>query len=132
MRAGVVERVRGADALARLASLAANGGALGSTRIFSSDAALEEAAKTAASYAVDGLMMTPVAFTQGGFARFESGDAQRTVSIGWGGAGGQLVRFVPELDLAIAYVTNTLGARMAMNDPRGLMLLDAAVASARR
>ena len=121
----------GADALARLASLAANGGTLGSTRIFSSGRALEEAADTAESYAVDGLMLTPVAFTQGGFARFESDDAQRTVSIGWGGAGGQLVRFVPELDLAIAYVTNTLGARMAMNDPRGLTLLDAAVASAR-
>ena len=59
-------------------------------------------------------------------------DADHTVSIGWGGAGGQMVRFVPELDLAIAYVTNTLGSRMAMNDPRGLMLLDAAVACARR
>ena len=121
-----------ADALARLAALVASGGALGSTRIFSSDGALEEAAAIADAYAVDGLMLTPVAFTQGGFARFESADRERTVSIGWGGAGGQLVRFVPELDLAIGYVTNTLGARMAMNDPRGLMLLDAAVASARR
>ena len=37
-----------------------------------------------------------------------------------------MVRFVPELDLAIAYVTNTLGSRMAMNDPRGLELLAAA------
>jgi CubicO group peptidase (beta-lactamase class C family) len=120
-----------ADALARLAALAAGGGALGGVRVFSSDRALREASETAESYAVDGLMGTPVAFTQGGFARFESPDAHRTVSIGWGGAGGQLVRFVPELDLAIAYVTNTLGSRMAMNDPRGLMLLDAAVASAR-
>jgi CubicO group peptidase (beta-lactamase class C family) len=92
---------------------------------------LSEASETAETYAVDGLMGTPVAFTQGGFARFEGTDTHRTVSIGWGGAGGQLVRFVPELDLAIAYVTNTLGSRMAMNDPRGLMLLDAAVASAR-
>ena len=30
-----------------------------------------------------------------------------------------------ELDLAIAYVTNTLGSRMAMHDPRGLALLAA-------
>ena len=72
-------------------------------------------------------MLTPVAFTQGGFARFVAGDAQGTVSVGWGGAGGQLVRFVPELDLAIGYVTNTLGSRMAMNDPRGLELLGVAV-----
>jgi len=43
-----------------------------------------------------------------------------------------MVRFVPELGLAIAYVTNTLGSRMAMNDPRGLTLLAAAVACARR
>jgi CubicO group peptidase (beta-lactamase class C family) len=100
-------------------------------RIFSSDRALRDAAETADFYAVDGLMMTPVAFTQGGFARFESDDANRTVSIGWGGAGGQMVRYVPELDLAIGYVTNTLGSRMAMNDPRGLMLLDSAIGCAR-
>jgi CubicO group peptidase (beta-lactamase class C family) len=116
-----------ADALARLAALVVNGGTLGGTRIFSSDRALAEAAATADDYAVDGLMGTKVAFTQGGFARFEPRGADGVVSIGWGGAGGQLVRFVPELDLAIAYVTNTLGSRMAMNDPRGLMLLDAAV-----
>jgi CubicO group peptidase (beta-lactamase class C family) len=77
------------------------------------------------------MMLTPVAFTQGGFARFVSNDAHATVSIGWGGAGGQLVRFVPDLGLAIGYVTNTLGSRMAMNDPRGLALLDAAVRCAR-
>ena len=120
-----------ADALARLAVLVASGGSLGGVRVFSSATTLRDAIEPADGYAVDGMMFTPVAFTQGGFARFEGGDAQRTVSVGWGGAGGQLVRFVPELDLAIAYVTNTLGARMAMNDPRGLMLLDAAVASAR-
>lgn len=120
-----------ADALARLASLAAGGGSLGGRRIFGSDRALRDAADVADSYAVDSLMLTPVAFTQGGFARFESDDPNHTVSIGWGGAGGQLVRYVPELDLAIGYVTNTLGARMAMNDPRGLMLLAAAVSAAR-
>jgi len=117
-----------ADALARLAALVAGGGSLGGQRIFSSERALREATEVADDYAVDGLMGTPVAFTQGGFARFESPDEHRTVSIGWGGAGGQMLRFVPELDLAIAYVTNTLGSRMAMNDPRGLELLAAAVA----
>jgi CubicO group peptidase (beta-lactamase class C family) len=71
------------------------------------------------------MMLTPVAFTQGGFGRFTD-DATRTTSIGWGGAGGQMVRFVPALDLALGYVTNTLGSRMAMNDPRGLALLAAA------
>jgi CubicO group peptidase (beta-lactamase class C family) len=121
-----------ADALARLAALVAGGGSLGGRKIFSSDRALREASEVADDYAVDGLMGTTVAFTQGGFARFESSDQHGTVSVGWGGAGGQMVRFVPELDLAVAYVTNTLGSRMAMNDPRGLALLDAAVACARR
>ena len=116
-----------ADALARLAALVAGGGSLGGVRVFSSDEALRQAVETAETYGVDEMMLTPVAFTQGGFARFVSDDAHAPVSIGWGGAGGQLVRFVPELGLAIAYVTNTLGSRMAMNDPRGLALLEAAV-----
>jgi len=120
-----------ADALARLAALVAEGGTLGGVRIFSSDDTLRGAVETADAYAVDGMMGTTVAFTQGGFARFVADDPERTVSIGWGGAGGQLVRFVPELDLAIAYVTNTLGSRMAMHDPRGLELLATAVACAR-
>lgn len=122
----------GADALARLAALACAGGAVNGARVFASDDALRQAAETAQEYAVDGMMRTTVAFTQGGFARFVGNDPRGTVSIGWGGAGGQLVRFVPELDLAMAYVTNTLGSRMAMNDPRGLALLDAAVACARQ
>lgn len=120
-----------ADALARLAALVAGGGALGDLRVFSSSAALREAVETAEHYAVDGMMGTTVTFTQGGFARFVAGDDHGTVSIGWGGAGGQLVRFVPELDLAVAYLTNTLGSRMAMNDPRGLALLSVAVRCAR-
>ena len=121
-----------ADALARVAALAVGGGSLGDRRIFSSDRALQAMIDVADAYAVDGLMGTPVSFTQGGLARFVSSGRDHTVSIGWGGAGGQMVRFVPELDLAIAYVTNTLGSRMAMNDPRGLMLLDAAVTCAQR
>ena len=77
-------------------------------------------------------MGTPVAFTQGGFARFDNDDELHTASIGWGGAGGQMVRFVPDLDLSIGYVTNSLGTRMAMNDPRGLVLLRAAVQCAEK
>ena len=120
-----------ADALARLAALVAQGGTLGGVRIFSSDSALRCAVETSDAYAIDGMMGTPGAFTQGGFARFVADDPERTVSVGWGGAGGQLVRFVPELDLAISYVTNTLGSRMAMHDPRGLELLTTAIACAR-
>ncbi|HUQ82213.1 MAG TPA: serine hydrolase domain-containing protein [Gemmatimonadaceae bacterium] len=120
-----------ADALARIAAVAMSG-TLGGTRIFSSDASLRQATGTAHTYATDSMMLTRVEFTQGGFASFLADDSHGTVSIGWGGAGGQLVRFVPELDLAIAYVTNTLGSRMAMNDPRGLELLDVAIRCARR
>ena len=121
-----------AESLARVAALVGGGGTLGGSRIFSSDRAIREACEGADSYAIDGLMGTPVAFTQGGFARFENDDARHTVSFGWGGAGGQMVRFVPELDLTIGYVTNSLGTRMAMNDPRGLGLLRAAVECAEK
>jgi CubicO group peptidase (beta-lactamase class C family) len=121
-----------AESLAMIAALVGGGGTLGGTRIFSADAAIRAACEVADSYAVDGLMGTPVAFTQGGFARFDADDGRHTVSIGWGGAGGQMVRFVPELALAIGYVTNSLGTRMAMNDPRGLALLTTAVQCAKR
>jgi CubicO group peptidase (beta-lactamase class C family) len=114
-----------ADALARLAVLVAAGGSLGDVHLFSSEDTVRDAIEPASEYSTDGMMLTPVAFTQGGFGRFTD-DATRTTSIGWGGAGGQMVRFVPALDLALAYVTNTLGSRMAMNDPRGLALLAAA------
>lgn len=114
-----------ADALARLAVLVAAGGSLGDVHLFSSEDTLRDAIEPASEYSTDGMMLTPVAFTQGGFGRFTD-DATRTTSIGWGGAGGQMVRFVPALDLALGYVTNTLGSRMAMNDPRGLALLAAA------
>ena len=120
-----------AESLARIAALVVGGGTLGGTRIFGSERALREACVVAESYAIDGLMGTPVAFTQGGFARFDNDDDRNTVSVGWGGAGGQMVRFVPELDLAIGYVTNSLGTRMAMNDPRGVAVLRAAVECAR-
>ena len=61
-----------ADALARLAALTVGGGSLGSRAIFSSSRALRQAIEVADEYAVDGLMGTPVSFTQGGLARFES------------------------------------------------------------
>ena len=120
-----------AEGLARLAALLAGGGALGGRRIFRSGDAIARAVETAESYAVDGVMGVPVAFTQGGFARFVGDIDATTVSIGWGGAGGQLVRFVPDVDLAVAYTTNTLGSRMAMHDPRGLAVLASAVECAR-
>ena len=92
---------------------------------------LREAAETADLYATDGFMLTPVAFTQGGFARLPAQDEARTETVGWGGAGGQMVRYVPELGLGCAYVTNTTGVRMAMNDPRPNALLAATIECAR-
>ena len=72
-----------ADALARLAALVAGGGSLGGVSVFSSGDAIAKAVETGDAYAVDGRMLTPVAFTQGGFARFVAADDDRTVSIGW-------------------------------------------------
>lgn len=44
--------------------------------------AIAKAVETGDAYAVDGMMLTPVAFTQGGFARFVADDDDRTASIG--------------------------------------------------
>lgn len=117
--------VANARALAKLAALVAQGGVLEGHRIFASPRALQQAVETAARYAIDGVMKTPVAFTQGGFARLVAQDEAQTVTFGWGGAGGSMIRFVPELRLGCGYVTNTGGARMAMNDPRPNALLRA-------
>ena len=120
-----------AGALAALASLVVEGGVFAGRRIFTRPGALRAALETAETYATDALMLTPVAFTQGGFASFRADD-DGTASIGWGGAGGQMVRVVPELGIGCAYLTNTSGVRMAMNDPRPIALLAATVACARR
>jgi CubicO group peptidase (beta-lactamase class C family) len=119
-------------ALAALASLIAEGGAIGGRRIFSGADALRASLEVADHYATDAVMLTPVEFTQGGFSLFRADDDQHTVSFGWGGAGGQMVRVVPELGIGCAYLTNTLGVRMAMNDPRPNALLHAVILSARR
>lgn len=124
--------VGSADALARLAALCAAGGTLDEKRTFAHPETLQQAAVCADEYAVDGFMLTPVAFTQGGFARLAAADAVGTPTIGWGGAGGQMVRYSADLGLGCAYVTNTLGVRMAMNDPRPNLLLRATLDCARR
>ena len=124
--------VGSADALARLAALCTGGGTLAGTRIFAHPETLLHAAVCAEKYAPDGFMLTPIAFTQGGFARLAATDDACTPTIGWGGAGGQMVRYNSELGLACAYVTNSLGARMAMHDPRPNLLLRTTLDCARR
>src|SRR6185295_11969740 len=95
-----------ARALAQMAALAGAGGALGGRQIFAHPETLEQALACADSYSVDACMKTAVAFTQGGFGRLAARDEAGTVTFGWGGAGGSMVRFVPGLDLAVGYVTN--------------------------
>lgn len=115
--------VGNAESLAKLAALAAGHGVFGEQKIFSKPDTIKMATECADSYSTDAFMFTPVEFTQGGFARLKAWDDHRTVTIGWGGAGGQMVRFVPELNLGCAYLTNTAGCRMAINDPRANALL---------
>jgi len=95
---------------------------------------VEQLLVTAESYDVDKIMQTPVAFTQGGLAKFvqtvgEEGNQREVVGFGWGGAGGQMLRFFPELRLSVGYCTSKTGFKMAMNDPRPLFLLDSALNS---
>ncbi|ARV57746.1 hypothetical protein BZZ01_03025 [Nostocales cyanobacterium HT-58-2] len=124
--------VGNAQSLAKLAALTVGYGVLGEQRIFSQPNTLEQAIKCADFYAIDGMMLTPIPFTQGGFARLLAWDDLKTVTFGWGGAGGQMVRFVPELNLGCAYLTNTAGVRQAMNDPRANALLKVTIECARQ
>jgi len=106
---------------------------------------LREASVVANAYSPDLIMGTPLRFTQGGFAVLAAQDSNRTSTVGWGGAGGTMIRyrnksladslshtytlplsrirFSQDLKLGVAYVTNKLGLRMAMNDPRPNALL---------
>jgi CubicO group peptidase (beta-lactamase class C family) len=124
--------VGNAESLAKLAALAVGYGALGEQKVFSKPDTLKQATECADFYASDSMMLTPVHFTQGGFARLLAWDDLKTVTFGWGGAGGQMVRFVPELNLGCAYLTNTAGICMAMNDPRANALLKATIECARQ
>jgi CubicO group peptidase (beta-lactamase class C family) len=115
-----------AEALARLATLVG-----ARTPLFRRPETVDAACALRPPYAPDVILGTTVAFTQGGWALLAAHDADATPTIGWGGAGGSMVRFVPELDLAVAYVTRNLGVRMAMNDPRPNAVLAAAIRDAK-
>ncbi|MBW4633171.1 MAG: beta-lactamase family protein [Iphinoe sp. HA4291-MV1] len=124
--------VGNAESLAKLAALAVGYGVLEKQKVFSKPDTLKQATQCADFYASDGMMLTQVQFTQGGFAQLLAWDDLKTITFGWGGAGGQMVRFVPELDLGCAYLTNTAGIRMAMNDPRANELLKSTIECARQ
>jgi CubicO group peptidase (beta-lactamase class C family) len=118
--------------MAVLAALSHNKGKFNGQKIFEhGEETFAQAIQVADRYSVDLIMQTPVRFTQAGWARFNARDQHQTESIGWGGAGGTMIRFVPELGLAVAYATNKLGIRMAMNDPRPNILLETSIECAR-
>lgn len=119
--------VTNAGSLATLAELMRNNGRVGDAQVFSSGGAavIAEALQPAASYSPDLIMGTPVHFTRGGFARFHADDDSKSECLGWGGAGGSMVRLCHSKAVACAFTMNKLGLRMAMNDPRGNRLLAA-------
>lgn len=117
--------VGNAEALARLMALLASGGELDGVRIFRDPGTLRSALLCAERYETDAVMLEPVEWTQGGFGRFAAEAGPVPFTFGWGGAGGQMARLVPELGLGCGYVTDTLGARFAAHDPRGRLLLAA-------
>src|SRR3954469_5276982 len=121
-----------ASAMAGLAAFAMQGGRLDGQRIFQREDTMRRALEMADDYAVDAMMGTTVQWSQGGFARLLAHDDEQTPTFGWGGAGGQMVRWVPSLGIGCAYLTNTSGIRMAMNDPRPNLLLTAAIDCAGR
>lgn len=71
-------------------------------------------------------MKYPVKFTRG-FAALTAQDDKNTLCYGWGGAGGSMMRFHPELQFGCAYVPNKSGFKMAMNDPRPNKLLSSLI-----
>lgn len=123
--------VGSAESLAKLATLAVGNGTLGEKKIFSKSDTIRQSIECADTYSVDAFLMTPIAYTQGGFARLHAHDKNETLNFGWGGAGGSLVRFVPELGIGCSYVPSALGVRLNINDPRGNALLKATIECAR-
>jgi len=113
-----------ATSLASLASLMATGGCFQGHKLFSNPQVISQMIETRNSYQNDLLMEYAVRFTRG-FAALESKDETKTECYGWGGAGGSMVRFHPQLGFGCAYVPNASGLRMAFNDPRPNSLLSA-------
>lgn len=56
------------------------------------------------------------AYTQGGLGSFEHN------GFGWGGAGGNMIRYFPSSGLSVAYCTNRSGVRQAHLDPTGRVI----------
>lgn len=117
--------------LAKLGAVLANNGSFQGIH-FLSASTIEQTIKTYQNYTEDKIMKTVVKFSQGGFASLVAQDDLKTNLFGWGGSGGSMVRFHPKLNFSCSYVTNTLGCRMAMNDPRPNQLLAATLNAARK
>jgi CubicO group peptidase (beta-lactamase class C family) len=73
---------------------------------------------------VDQTFGTTVRYTQGGLAEFTVDNHSQDARVyGWGGGGGSMIYVQPELQIAMAFLTNSFGVRVAFADPRPRTLL---------
>jgi len=117
--------------MAVLASLCAENGTWEGKSIFKNPSTLQELIRTFDAYNPDKVLGTVIQFTQGGIARFQY-PKHNIIGYGWGGAGGSMIRYVPELSIGVGYTMNKLGVRLAMNDPRPHHLLDVTLECAKK
>jgi len=117
--------------MAVLAGVCLENGSWEGKSIFKNPSTFQELSRTFNAYNPAKILGTEVQFTQGGLARFQY-PKHNVAAYGWGGAGGSMIRFAPELSLSAGYMMNKLGCRMAMNDPRPNFLFDATLVCAKK
>eukprot|EP00127_Corallochytrium_limacisporum_P006799 Clim_evm14s236 gene=Clim_evmTU14s236 len=110
-----------ARALAKITGVLANGGSMDGVTLLSPEG-LKKALET------DGRQLcrvihTEVEFTRCGWAYFEE---ELNGCYGWGGYGGSMVLFQPDLKFSYSYVMNAIGTA-ALGDYRGISCLDHAM-----
>jgi len=110
-------------AMGRLGALLIDGSLDGVTVLPNWAQTKEQFFTTADSYEEDQTFGTEVRFTQGGLAEFTVDNHSDARVYGWGGGGGSMIYVQPELRMAMAFLTNSFGVRVAFADPRPRTLL---------
>ncbi|KAJ3100904.1 hypothetical protein HDU97_001844 [Phlyctochytrium planicorne] len=112
-----------ARSLAKMAALLANRGELGGVRIFSEETA--QRAFQPLDEQMDVVVRRNLTFTVGGWGyRVKFPACPEIEWIGWGGVGGSLVYWNPDLKISFSYVPNSMGLA-TMGDHRSSRVLGA-------
>jgi len=108
--------VSNAKSLGTILALIANGGELHGVRLLKQDTINRMLAITTPPMKDAGLGISTL-FTDGGYAKNVIGKIGDKDFYGWGGWGGSVVQFSPELNVAVSFVMNGMGVHL-LGDPR--------------